>query len=101
MSERFARRLLIEAVEGCGIRHWARIDAWDGVGCARITDLGGETFELNVENLSSALVVHLDDNTPRYPLDVDSYLADEIVQTMLFGVVIYRSEIRRRPALQS
>ncbi|AZG44574.1 hypothetical protein [Gordonia insulae] len=95
----FARRLLIEAVEGCGILHWARVDAWDGDRCLTITDLGGETYRLTVDSLAPVLLAHLRAGAINQPLDVDSYLADEIVQTTLFGCVIYRSEVRKRPEI--
>jgi hypothetical protein len=95
----FARRLLIEAVEGCGVLHWARVDAWDGRHCLTITDVGGEAYRLTVDNLAPAALTHLKAGTINHPLDVDSYLADEIIQTTLFGCVIYRSEVRKRPEM--
>ena len=95
----FARRLLIEAVEGCGILHWARVDAWDGVDCLTVTDLGGEVYRLTINALTPILIAYLEAGAIQRPLDVDSYLADEIVQTTLFGCVIYRSEVRKRPEM--
>ena len=95
----FARRLLIEAVEGCGIRHWARVDEWDGGDHATITDGGGESYRLTVADLAPAVAEYRDAGAIDHPLDVDSYLADEIIQALLFGCVIYRSEVRKRPAM--
>lgn len=91
-----SRRILIEAVEGCGVTHWARIDQWDGAGCATITDLGVETYRLTVDDLSPVVRSWRQTDSIIGPLDVDSYLADEFIQTMLFGGVIYRVGIRRR-----
>ena len=91
----FAERLLIEAIEGCGIRHWARVDEWDGVGRAVITDLGGERFVLTVDTVLLVLRQHLDDHPKLRPTDIDSYFADEAVQRLLFGGVIYRLELHR------
>lgn len=95
----FARRLLIEAVEGCGILHWARVDGWDGHHCLTVTDLGGEVYRLTVNNLALVVLTHLDAGAIHHPLDVDSYFADEFIQTTLFGCVIYRSEVRKRPEM--
>ncbi|MEP9416156.1 MULTISPECIES: hypothetical protein [unclassified Gordonia (in: high G+C Gram-positive bacteria)] len=97
MSRLFGRRLLIEAAEGCGITHWARIDSWDGEGTLAVTDLGGERFQLTIDSLSPVLLDHLTDGTICDPLDIDAYLPDEIIQSALFGAVIYRTLIRRRP----
>ncbi|MFW0790609.1 hypothetical protein [Gordonia sp. CPCC 205333] len=94
-----AHRLLIEAVEGCGITHWSSVQYWDGQTRATIVDLGGEQFDLDVNRVATGLGGYFADHTEVAPLDVDSYLADEIVQTMLFGGVIYRSQIRRRVAV--
>ena len=44
----FAERLLIEAVEGCEIRHCPRADEWDGVGRAVIADLRGVIYRLEL-----------------------------------------------------
>lgn len=92
-------RLLIEAVEGCGIRHWARVDHWDGRRSVTIMDIGGEGYLLTEESLAPVLLRQVDAGVISEPLDIDSYLADEIVQTALFGCVIYRSLVRRRPVL--
>ncbi|WP_415974930.1 hypothetical protein [Rhodococcus sp. 077-4] len=91
----FAERLLIEAVEGCGIRHWARVEEWDGVGRAAITDVGGERFVLTVDTVLLVLREHLDDHPGLKPNDIDSYFADEAVQRILFGGIIYRLELHR------
>lgn len=91
----FAQRLLIEAVEGCGIRHWARVEEWDGVARAVITDLGGERFVLTVDVVMIELREHLDNNPTLQPNDIDSYFADETVQRILFGGIIYRLELHR------
>ncbi|WP_042939488.1 hypothetical protein [Rhodococcus sp. AW25M09] len=91
----FAQRLLIEAVEGCGVRHWACVDEWDGVGRATITDLGGERFVLTVDSVLLVLREHLDENPTLQPNDIDSYFADEAVQRVLFGGVIYRLDLHR------
>jgi len=91
----FAQRLLIEAVEGCGIRHWARVEEWDGVGRTTITDLGGERFVIGVDTVLQTLREHLDDHPGLKPNDIDSYFADEAVQLLLFGGVIYRLELHR------
>ena len=91
----FAQRLLLEAVEGCGIRHWARVEEWDGVGRATITDLGGERFVLTVDSFLVALREHLDHNPTLRTNDIDSYFADEAVQQILFGCIIYRLELHR------
>lgn len=95
----FAQRLLIEAVEGCGIRHWARVNSWDGAQCVTITDLGGEVYRLTIEGVAPMVADYRDSGVIESPLDVDSYLADEIIQSILFGGVIYRSEVRKRPAM--
>lgn len=95
--EPVATRILIEAIEGCGIRHWARIDAWDGRSEAVITDLGGEVFDLSIATMTPAVVDLLERDPECDVVDIDSYLADEIVQQCLFGLVLYRSEVRRRP----
>jgi len=99
----FVTRLLIEAVEGCGIRHWARIDSWDGATAADITDLGGETFRLDAGTIGPTLDNFVAGGPRREPLDVDSYIdiADEIIQTALFGCVIYRTTVRRRPHIEA
>lgn len=97
----FARRLLIEAVEGCGIRHWARVVDWDGIGCLTVTDLGGETYRLTADQLAPVLATYRDAGTIAHPLDIDSYVADDVIQAMLFGCTIYRSEVRKRPAMAS
>ncbi len=91
----FAQRLLIEAVEGCGIRHWARVEEWDGVGRTTITDLGGERYVIGVDTVLQTLREHLDDHPGLKPNDIDSYFADEAVQLLLFGGVIYRLELHR------
>ncbi|OZF27229.1 hypothetical protein CH295_21765 [Rhodococcus sp. 14-2483-1-2] len=91
----FAQRLLIEAVEGCGIRHWARVEEWDGVGRTTITDLGGERYVIGVDTVLQTLREHLDDHPGLKPNDIDSYFADEAVQLLLFGDVIYRLELHR------
>ncbi|WP_206487668.1 hypothetical protein [Rhodococcus sp. KRD162] len=91
----FAQRLLIEAVEGCGIRHWASVEEWDGVGRATVTDLGGERFVLTVDSVLLVLCEHLADNPTLQPNDIDSYFADEAVQRLLFGSVIYRLDLHR------
>lgn len=99
-GERFrmlATRVLIEAIEGCGIRHWADVNHWDGWSNAVITDLGGETFTLDVATITPSLLTFLDQNPDCGPLDIDGSLADEFVQLGLFGLVIYRSEISKRP----
>ncbi|MFE0748966.1 hypothetical protein [Gordonia sp. NPDC058843] len=95
----YVQRLLIEAVEGCGVRHWARIDEWDGVGSVVITDIGGEVYRLTAESLAPVVSTHIDEGTISEPLDVDSYLADDIIQSALFGCVIYRHEVRHRPVM--
>lgn len=95
----YTQRLLIEAVEGCGIRHWARIDDWDGVGSLAITDLGGEMYRLTADELTPMLSAYRGVGTIERPLDIDGYLADEIIQSTLFGGIIYRSEVRRRPIM--
>ena len=95
----FGQRLLIEAIEGCGIRHWAHVDEWDGESCAVITDVGGESYRLTVDNVMPGLVRYLREDAVREPLEIDSYIADEVIQTALFGHVIYRSVIRRRPTM--
>lgn len=92
-----AVRILIEAVEGCGIRHWARVDDWDGSSRAIIADLGGERFDLTATSLMPLVADHVETAGSVEPRDVDSYLADEIIQTGLFGCVIYRMGVRRRP----
>ncbi|WP_348809872.1 hypothetical protein [Gordonia sp. VNK1] len=43
------------------------------------------------------LASSLADGTITEPLDIDGYLADEIIQSALFGGVIYRTQVRRRP----
>ncbi|ROZ89042.1 hypothetical protein [Gordonia sp. OPL2] len=91
------QRLLIEAVEGCGVRHWARIDDWDGSSAVLLTDLGGQRYRLTVDSLSPAVIAHIAECAISDPLEVDSYLADEIIQSTLFGAVIYRTDVRRRP----
>lgn len=96
-TDEFARRVLIEAIEGCGIGHWAQIGAWDGAAAAVITDIGGECSRLSPTVIRSALLDYLSDHPDCHLVDVDSYLADEIVQTALFGGVIYRFEARPRP----
>lgn len=96
-SAGFVTRLLIEAIEGCGIRHWARVVAWDGTSAAVIADVGGETFVLDADTLGPALREFVLRESPSNPLDIDSFHADDIVQSALFGGRIYRSEVRRRP----
>ncbi|PKZ64546.1 hypothetical protein CYJ73_16765 [Gordonia terrae] len=95
----FAEQVLIEAVEGCGIRHWARIDAWNGRDSAVLSDIGGEQYVLTVADLIPVVRSLIDSAAVSEPLDVDSYDADEIIQSMLFGCVIYRHQVRRRPAM--
>lgn len=95
----FAVQVLIEAVEGCGIRHWARIDAWDGRETAVISDIGGEQYVVTVADCIPAVRSLIDAAAVCEPLDVDSYGADDIIQSMLFGCVIYRRQVRRRPAM--
>lgn len=96
-EQEFVRRILIEAIEGCGIRHWAGVQHWDGEAAAVITDLGGDSFRLTVENLIPLVRAHFGGVVDRSPMEVDSYLADEILQTQLFGGVIYRTQVQRRP----
>ncbi|MFC7752302.1 hypothetical protein [Tsukamurella soli] len=68
-AETIVERVLIESVEGCGIRHWARID-----------DVSAHHpgFE---------------------PLDVHPDLADELIQTALFGGVIHLASTARSRGL--
>ncbi|MBD0023833.1 hypothetical protein GII33_21315 [Gordonia pseudamarae] len=99
--DRFVTRLLIEAVEGFGIRHWARIDSWDGAAAARITDVSGETFHLDADTVGPVIGDFIAIEHLRKPLDLDAYLADEIIQTALFGFVIYRPTVRRRPRIDA
>lgn len=94
---RLATHVLIEAIEGCGIRHWAGVEAWDGWSRATVTDLGGESFTLDRETVSPALEAFLRLNPGAGAEDIDSYLADEFVQLGLFGLVLYRSEVTHRP----
>ncbi|NMO03301.1 hypothetical protein HH308_18980 [Gordonia sp. TBRC 11910] len=91
-----AERILIEAVEGCGITHWCTVESWDGSSSTTITDLGGEQFTLSLDDVASAAATHFGAGATPSPLDIDSYLADEIVQTLLFGGIIYRPQVRRR-----
>ncbi|WP_040524871.1 hypothetical protein [Gordonia effusa] len=91
-----ATRLLIEAVEGCGITHWCGVENWDGIERATIVDVGGEEFSLDANRVALALGAYFAAHTEVEPLDLDSYIADEVIQTMLFGGVIYRNQIRRR-----
>ena len=95
--EHLATRVLIEAIEGCGIRHWAGVETWDGWSRATITDLGGESFDLVLDTIAPALSAFLRENPESDARDIDSYLADEFVQLGLFGLVIYRSEVTHRP----
>ena len=95
----FAERVLIEAVEGCGIRHWARVDDWDGRACVTLRDIGGERYRVVMDDLITALRPLIDAGVLSAPLEVDSYAADEMIQVMLFGCVIYRSQVRRRPEM--
>lgn len=97
VSEPHVTRLLIEAVEGCGIRHWARVLAWDGATSATIADVGGETFVLSADTVSKALHELLVAEPNLEPLDLDSYHADLVIQHALFGCIIYRTGVRRRP----
>ncbi|TWS24989.1 hypothetical protein FK268_07060 [Tsukamurella sputi] len=92
-----ATRVLIEAIEGCGIRHWAGVDSWDGWSHARITDLGGESFDVDASTIAPSLAAFLAGHPECDARDIDGYLADEFVQHGLFGLVIYRSEITHRP----
>lgn len=91
----YAQRLLIEAVEGCGISHWARTVEWDGIGRAEICDLGGERFVLTLDTAAPILRQYLDTDQGWHPMDIDSYIADEVVQRALFGAVIYRLDLHR------
>ncbi|MDJ0004884.1 MULTISPECIES: hypothetical protein [Nocardiaceae] len=91
----YAQRLLIEAIEGCGIRHWSNVHDWDGCGRASITDLGGERFVLTPDVVVPVIREHLDAHPNLEPLHIDSYFADEAVQRTLFGGVIYRLELHR------
>lgn len=93
----FATRVLIEAVEGCGIRHWADVEHWDGSSRMIITDLGGESFEVTVATIRPALTAFLETDPGADLMDLDGYLADEFIQQGLFGLVIYRSEVTHRP----
>ncbi len=93
----FVTRLLIEAVEGCGIRHWALIREWDGASTAVIADLGGEVFDLSADSLGECLRDYLVEEHLIRPLDIDSFHADDVVQRALFGGTIYRPGVRRRP----
>lgn len=95
--EQLATRVLIEAVEGCGIRHWAGVDEWDGWTRARITDLGGEGFVVDRATVTPPLVAHLRVHPDLDQREIDGYLADEFVQLGLFGLVIYRAEVTHRP----
>lgn len=92
-----ATRVLIEAIEGCGIRHWAGVEAWDGWSHATITDLGGESFDLDHGTIAPALAAYLRENPESDAREIDGYLADEFVQSGLFGLIIYRSEVTHRP----
>lgn len=91
----FIHRVLIEAVEGCGIRHWAEVLEWDGVSRAIVRDVGGEVFSLTSATLAAAVRRYRTSNPTSAPLEMDSYLADEIVQSALFDIVIYRLRRRR------
>ena len=95
----YVTRLLIEAVEGCGVRHWARVEYWDGATTATITDVGGERFVLNAAAVGQALRDFLVSEPHLQPMDLDSFHADVIIQRALFGCTIYRSEVRRRPEI--
>ncbi|ACY22618.1 hypothetical protein Gbro_3421 [Gordonia bronchialis DSM 43247] len=95
--DEYVARLLIEAIEGCGIRHWAHIRSWDGATTATITEVGGDTFVLDAETVGPASHDFLIREPHVRPLDLDSFHADVIIQSALFDCVIYRSQVRRRP----
>lgn len=93
----YVSRLLIEAIEGCGVRHWARVEYWDGATSAILTDVGGERFVLNASAVGQTLRDFLVSEPHLRPMDLDSFHADVVIQQALFGCTIYRSEVRRRP----
>lgn len=96
-----ASRLLIEAIEGCGIRHWAYVEEWDGESRTVIRDLGGDRFVLTAEDADGLIENYRAANPDWDPDAIDSYTADVILQSALFGSVIYRTGVRRRPITMS
>lgn len=75
-------------MEGCGIAHWATVDDWDGT-TAAITELGGARHQLDADALAVTLAGYVTVHPGTDADSIDGYVADEIVQTALFGQVIY------------
>lgn len=91
------RLVMIEAIEGCGIRHWARTTFWDGVDAATLVDLGGEEYRVDLDAVRP-LVAELIEREPELDVrDVDGDVADGLVQSAVFGLILYRPLVRHRP----
>ncbi|EME15356.1 hypothetical protein G419_22759 [Rhodococcus triatomae BKS 15-14] len=91
------QRVLLEAIEGGGIAHWARVEDWDGERSATVVEPGGVRHRLDLEHAGAAVAEFLSRNPEFDPLDVDGDLADEIVQLSLFGSVVYLERHRAEP----
>jgi hypothetical protein len=101
LSGDLADRIIREAIEGCGICRWARVDHWEGQGAARITGHGGSPHVIDEQLVRRGVASILLDQRQASPdtvaalttnaVDrVDSYVADEVVQIALFGQLLFR-----------
>ena len=89
-TDTLTQRVLLEAIEGGGIAHWARVEEWDGERSATIVESGGVRHSFDLDAASAAVADYLARNPEFDPGDVDADLADEIVQMSLFGSIVYR-----------
>ena len=89
-TDTLTQRVLLEAIEGGGIAHWARVEEWDGERSATIVESGGVRHSFDLDTASAAVADYLARNPDFDPGDVDADLADEIVQMSLFGSIVYR-----------
>lgn len=89
-TDTLTQRVLLEAIEGGGIAHWARVEEWDGERSATIVESGGVRHSFDRDAASAAVADYLARNPDFDPGDVDADLADEIVQMSLFGSIVYR-----------
>lgn len=89
-TDTLTQRVLLEAIEGGGIAHWARVEEWDGERSATIVESGEVRHSFDLDAASAAVADYLARNPDFDPGDVDADLADEIVQMSLFGSIVYR-----------
>jgi hypothetical protein len=88
-TDAVTQRVLLEAIEGGGIAHWAKVEDWDGERSATIVEPGGVRHAIDLDHASVAVADFLSRNPEFRPHDVDGDLANEIVQLSLFGSVVY------------